>query len=188
MTGPLAEDLAIHSLMGSTPIWRTITIAATTLTGAATPLTPSTIQPLVVQLSVHDTPSASGSSCMPLISMLSAAPKAPTAVPLISMSLAAPAATQLAAAQFAYMANPSWEASQREQFVQNQLLQERQQLEAWKAHHAQPQPQVAQRRAPPLVPLEPTVIVKAPVEGVEVISVRLASAKTEDCSSRPGID
>ena len=108
-----------------------ITIAATTLTGAATPLTPSTIPPLVVQLSVHDTPSASGSSCMPLISM---------------------------------------------------------QLEAWKAHHAQPQPQVAQKQAPPLVPLEPTVIVKAPVEGVEVISVRSASAKTEDCSSRPGID
>ena len=77
--------------------------------------------------------------------------------------------------QFPYMANPFWEASQREQFLQNQLLQVRQQFEAWKARHAQPQ--VAQRKAPPLVPWEPTVIVKAPDEDVEVISVRSASAK-----------
>ena len=62
--------------------------------------------------------------------------------------------------QFPYMANPSWEASQREQLLLNQLLQERQQFEAWKARQAQPQPQVAQGQAPPLVPLEPTVIVK----------------------------
>ena len=73
------------------------------------------------------------------------------------------------------MANPSWEASQREQILQNQLLQERQQFESWKARYAQPQ--VGHRQAPPLVPLEPTVIVKAPDEDVEVISVRSASAK-----------
>ena len=77
--------------------------------------------------------------------------------------------------QFPYMANPSWEASQREQLLQNQLLQEWQQLKAWIARQAQSQPQVAQ--APPLVPLEPTVIVKAPDKYVEVISVRSASAK-----------
>ena len=128
--------------MGSIPIWRT-------------QLTPNTIQPIVVQLSVQNTPSVSGP---PLISIPSAAP---TKGPLISMSvaamqLAAPtamqlAATQLAAMQFAaptaapllpimsvrpnqmgyfagapsnfypqsnqfpYMANPSLEASQREQ-------------------------------------------------------------------------
>ena len=79
--------------------------------------------------------------------------------------------------QFPYMANLSWEASQREQLLQNQLLQERQQSEAWKARQAQPQPQVAQGQAPPLVPLEPTVIVKGPDNDVEVISVRSASAK-----------
>ena len=68
--------------------------------------------------------------------------------------------------QFPFMANPSWEASQREQILQNQLYQERQQFETWKARHAQPQ--VAQRQAPPPVPLEPTAIVKAPDEDVEV--------------------
>ena len=79
--------------------------------------------------------------------------------------------------QFPYMVNPRWEASQREQFLQNQLLQERQQFEAWKARQAQPQPQIAQGQVPPLVPLEPTVIVKAPDDDVEVISVRSASVK-----------
>ena len=38
--------------------------------------------------------------------------------------------------QFPYMANPSWEDSQSEQILQNQLLQERQQFEAWKARQA----------------------------------------------------
>ena len=84
--------------------------------------------------------------------------------------------------QFPYMANPSWEASQREQLLQNQLLQERQQFEAWKARQAQPQPQVAQPQVAqgqaPLVPLEPTVIVKAPDNDVEIVSVRSASAKS----------
>ena len=79
--------------------------------------------------------------------------------------------------QFPYMANLSWKASQREQFLQNQLLQERQQFDAWKARQAQPQPQVSQGQAPPLVPLEPTLIVKAPDNEVEVISVRSGSAK-----------
>ena len=64
-----------------------------------------------------------------------------------------------------------------EQLLQKQLLQEPQQFEAWKAHQAQPQPQGAQGQAPPLVPLEPTVIFKAPDNDVEVISVRSASAK-----------
>ena len=163
---------------------------------------------------------------MPLISIPSPAPTAPTVVSLISMPLAATTATQLAAPtamqpaaptamqlaatqlagpaatprlpnmsvrpnqmgyfagapkhfypqsnQFPYMAIPR-EAAQREQFLQNQLLQEQQQFEAWKAPQAQPQ--VAQEQAPPLVPLEPTVTVKAPDEDVEVISVRSASAK-----------
>ena len=79
--------------------------------------------------------------------------------------------------QFPYMVNPRWEASQREQFLQNQLLQECQQFDAWKARQAQPQPQIAQGQVPPLVPLEPTVIIKAPNNDVEVISVRSASVK-----------
>ena len=79
--------------------------------------------------------------------------------------------------QFPYMTNPSWEASQREQLLQNQLLLERQQCKAWRALQAQPQPQVAQGQSPPLVPLEPNVTVKAPDNDVEMISVRSVSAK-----------
>ena len=96
-TGPLAEDLVVQGNNGvsynmadaheSLPN----TVAATPLSGAATQLTKSTIQPIVVQLSIQDTPSVSGP---PLISIPSAAP---TAGPLIRMSLVAPAATQLAA-------------------------------------------------------------------------------------------
>ena len=122
-------------------------------------------------------------------------PAAPTAVQLAATQLAAPTATPLLpimsvrpnqmgyfagatsnfypqSNQFPYMTNPSWEASQREQLLQNQLLQERQQFEAWKACRAQPRHQVAQGQAPPLVPLEPSVIVKAPDNDVEIVSVR----------------
>ena len=45
---------------------------------------------------------------------------------------------------FPFMPNPNW-MSEREQMLQHQLLQERQQFEAWRASQAQPQPQ------PPLV-------------------------------------
>ena len=73
---------------------------------------------------------------------------APTAAQLAATQLAAPTATPLLPimsvrpsqmgyfAGAPYMANPSWEASQREQILQNQLLQERQQFEAWKARQA----------------------------------------------------
>ena len=96
-TGPLAEDLVVQGNNGVSSNMADAheslpnTVAATPLSGAATQLTPSTIQPIVVQLSIQDTPSISGP---PLISIPSAAP---TAGPLISMSLAAPTATQLAA-------------------------------------------------------------------------------------------
>ena len=42
--------------------------------------------------------------------------------------------------QFPFMPNPKW-MSVREQMLQHQLLQERQQFEAWRASQAQPQPQ-----------------------------------------------
>ena len=169
-TGPLAEDLVVQEPNGASSNMADNvlpnTVAAAPLSEAATPLTSSTVQPIVVQLSVQDMPSASGMSCMPLISIPSAAPMAPTAVPLISIPLAAPTATQLTAPaatqpaasiamqlaatqltapaampllpimsvrpnqmgyfagapsnfypqsnQFTYMANPSWEAAQRE--------------------------------------------------------------------------
>ena len=107
-----------------------------------------------MQLSVQDTPSVISipSAAGPLINMSIAATQ-PTATGLAASQ---PAATQLTAMpplstmsvrpdqmgyftgtpsfyqsnQFPYMANPSWEASQREQFLQNQLLQEHQPFEA----------------------------------------------------------
>ena len=97
-TGPLAKDIVVQGNNGvssktadaheSSPS----TVAATPLSGVATQPIPSTIQPIVVQLSVQDTPSVSGP---PLISIPSAAP---TVGPLINMSLAA---TQLVATQLA---------------------------------------------------------------------------------------
>ena len=39
------------------------------------------------------------------------------------------------------MPNPNWMMTEREQMLQQQLLQERQQFEAWRASQAQPQPQ-----------------------------------------------
>ena len=97
-TGPLAEDFVVQGINGVSSIMADAlgnlpnTVAATSLLGAATQLTPSTIQSIVLQLSIQDTPSASGP---PLISIPSAAPTAPSAVSLISMSLAAPTATPL---------------------------------------------------------------------------------------------
>ena len=177
-----------------------ISVVATPLTRAATPLTLSTIQPIVVQLSVQDTPSASGSSCRslacrqlhpwhpmqcrslvycqrnPLLHsslhpLLRRLRQRSSLHPLLHLSclLCQLGLTNglLCWCSFKflfseqsvslYMSSPSWEASQREQILQNQLLQQRHQFEAWKARHAQPQ--VAQSQAPPPVPLEPTVIV-----------------------------
>ena len=58
--------------------------------------------------------------------------------------------------------------------LQNQLLQERQQFEAWKARGAQPQ--TPQTQVPQIVSSGPTEKVKVD-DDVEVISVRSASAK-----------
>ena len=64
--------------------------------------------------------------------------------------------------------NPGWEVSQNEQMLQ--LLQERQQFEAWKARHAQPQ--VSQMQAAPIGSLGPTISEKVKIDDdVEVISV-----------------
>ena len=113
----------------------------------------------------------------------------PTAMPLLGtpsiMSVrpnqmgyltGAPSTFNAQGTRFPYMSNPSWEFSQREQMLQNQLLQERQQFEAWKAHHAQPQ--VPQIQVPPVVSSGPTVSEKVIVDDdFEIISVRSASAK-----------
>ena len=159
-------------------------------TVTALPLTPSTIQSVVVPFSVQDMPSVVGSSCMPLTSMpqviqaagqlinmphsamqpvaMQPAAMQPTAMPLLGtpsiMSVRPNQMGYLTGAsftfnaqgtQFPYMPNPSWEFSQRLQMLQNQLLLERQQFEAWKARHAPPQ--VPQKQVPPVVSSGPTV-------------------------------
>ena len=60
--------------------------------------------------------------------------------------------------------------------LQNQLIQERQQFEAWKASHAQPQPRTPQTQASQVVSLGHSEKVRLDGD-IEVISVRLASAK-----------
>ena len=65
------------------------------------------------------------------------------------------------------MPNPNW-MFVREQMLQHQLLQERQQFEAWRASQAQPQPQ------PPISSSGLPIKVE---DDVEIFSVRSASAK-----------
>ena len=67
--------------------------------------------------------------------------------------------------QFPPMPNPNW-MSEREQMLQHQLLQERQQFEAWRASQAQPQPPISSSGLP--IKVE---------DDVEIISVRSASVK-----------
>ena len=67
--------------------------------------------------------------------------------------------------QFPLMPNPNW-MSVREQMLQHQLLQERQQFEAWRASQAQPQPHISSSWLPIKVG-----------DNVEIISGRSASAK-----------
>ena len=103
MTGPLIEELVaqnsneVTANMAGTALPSTVTALRVAL-----PLTPSTIQSIVVPLSVQDTPSVAGSSCMPLISMPQVTQGAG---PLISMPHAAvqPAAMQPSAMQFTAM-------------------------------------------------------------------------------------
>ena len=69
--------------------------------------------------------------------------------------------------QFPLMPNPNW-MSERKQMLQHQLLQERQQFEAWRASQAQPQPQPLISSSGPPIKVG---------DDVEIISGRSASAK-----------
>ena len=70
--------------------------------------------------------------------------------------------------QFPFMPNPNWMMTEREQMLQQQLLQERQQFEAWRASQAQPQPQ------PPICSSGPPVKVG---DDVDINVGRSVSAK-----------
>ena len=74
--------------------------------------------------------------------------------------------------QFPFMPNPNW-MSVREQMLQHQLLQERQQFEAWRANQAQPQPPIFSSGLPIRVE-----------DNVEIFSVRSASARGLDLKTR----
>ena len=69
--------------------------------------------------------------------------------------------------QFPFVPNTNWMMSEREQMLQQQLLQERQQFEAWRASQAQPQPQ------PPISSSGPVQV----GDDVEINTGRSASAK-----------
>ena len=69
--------------------------------------------------------------------------------------------------QFPFVPNPNWIMSEREQMLQQQLLQERQQFKAWRASQAQPQPQ------PPISSSGPIKV----GDDVEINTGRSASTK-----------
>ena len=80
--------------------------------------------------------------------------------------------------QFPFMPNPNW-MTEREQMLQQQLLQERQHMEAWRAGQAQPQPQppISSSGLPPKVG-----------DNVDIYVERSAStkrARPEDLKTRP---
>ena len=70
--------------------------------------------------------------------------------------------------QFPLMPNPNWMMTEREQMLQQQLLQERQQFEAWRASQAQPQP---------LPPISSSGLPFKVGDDVEINAGRSASAK-----------
>ena len=85
--------------------------------------------------------------------------------------------------QFHLMPNPNW-MSVREQMLQHQLLQERQQFEAWRASQAQPQPH------PPLVLRGFQFKVEDDVEIISVRSAKIVMVSTPTsslCGTPPGL-
>ena len=70
----------------------------------------------------------------------STAPLPYAAMPAMSARPTLPLGYYGQGSQFPFVPNPNWMA-EREQMLQQQLLQERQQFEAWRASQAQPQPQ-----------------------------------------------
>ena len=71
----------------------------------------------------------------------STAPLLYAAMPAMSVRPSLPMGYYGQGNQFPLMPNPNWMMTEREQMLQQQLLQERHQFEAWRASQAQPQPQ-----------------------------------------------
>ena len=70
----------------------------------------------------------------------STAPLPYAAMPAMSARRTLPMGYYGQGSQFPFVPNPNW-MTEREQMLQQQLLQERQQFEAWRASQSQPQPQ-----------------------------------------------
>ena len=68
----------------------------------------------------------------------STAPLPYAAMPAMSARPTLPMGYYGQGSQFPLMPNPNWMFSEREQMLQQQLIQERQQFEAWRASQAQP--------------------------------------------------
>ena len=135
-------------------------MATTAPSTAPLPLTagPSTMEPIVpivAQLGAQDTPSViqgarpvvsteqtmqstQGYGTLPYLS----GPRSTAPLPYAAMSArpTLPMGYYGQGNQFPYLPNPNWMMTEREQMLQQQLLQERQQFEAWRASQAQPQP------------------------------------------------
>ena len=99
--------------------------------------------------------------------LLSTAPLPYAAMPAMSTRPPFPMGYYGQGNQFPLMPNPNW-MSERKQMLQHQLLQERQQFEAWRASQAQPQPQPA---------ISSSGLSIKVGDDVEIISGRSASAK-----------
>ena len=80
--------------------------------------------------------------------------------------------------RFPLMSNPNWMSVSmvREQMLQHQLLQERQQFEAWRAGQAQPQPPISSSGLPIKVEYD-----------VEIFSERSASARRPRPKDQAGV-
>ena len=137
--------------------------ATTAPSTAPLPLTagPSTMEPIVpivAQLGAQDTPSViqgarpvvsteqtmqstQGYGILPYVSLPSTAPLPYAALPAMSARPTLPMGYYGQGNQFPLIRNPNWMMTEREQMLQQQLLQERQQFEAWRASQAQPKPQ-----------------------------------------------
>ena len=96
----------------------------------------------------------------------STAPVPYAAMPAMSARPTLPMGYYGQGSQFPFLSNPNW-ITEREQMLQQQLLQERQQFEAWRASQAQPQPQ------PPIISSGPVQV----GEDVEINTGRSASVK-----------
>ena len=150
--------------------------------------------PIVVQIEAQDTPSVIQGArpvigaeqtmqstqvygTLPYFSGAYTAPL-PSTAPLPHAAMPAMSARPSLPRGYYGMPNPNWMISEREHALQQQLIQERQQFEAWKASQAQPQPQPPSTVGP--VKVGDDVDIKRSVVTNKERSVSVKRARPED--------